>query len=568
MKYTKVPADAKLAAYDLLLIGREALTSDGPAPDLSRVPQGLRVLVFEQSYDTLTRRLGLRANVHGMRQAYVRASGHPALSGLSDATLSNWRGAATLVEPYLQTPALETTYPMWDWMGFLNPRVWRAGNYGCVASVLIEKPSRGGFLPLLDCGFDLQYSPLLEYAEGKGRMLFCQMDITGRSENDPAADKLCLNLLRYLQKAPAAPVRPVSYAGDERGAALLRDLHIPFAPAATAQAGQLLVLGPKAPAVPGLAAALQQGARVLCLGLDNADLQRVLPGVATVQEQPTTPSLVEQFGRPELAGISNSDLHWHTLLTLPALNEMGPDRNEELAVIERGAGRVVLCQAAPWMFDYQAKPYVRTTYRRNVFLVARLLANLGAPSQAPVRAAMARPAALYAWPLPAQWKGQADRDNSGEKQGWQQPEYGDSGWQPIRVGESFNGQYPELASYLGVYWYRLRFRVPPDLSTKDLKLWLGPVDDESRIWLNGKLLGEVTKKTNPTDYYSFPREYALTSDMLHRDRDNVLVVWTNNTYQTGGIMAQPRLTAAAPWLDSYYLQVPQAVDDPYRYYRW
>ena len=568
VKYVKIAADAKPTGYDLLIIGREALTADGPAPDLSAVPQGLRVLVFEQTYDTLTRRLGFRANVHGMRQAYVRTT-HPALAGLSDNNLRDWRGAASLVEPFLQLPGPELTDPKWDWMGFTNTRVWRAGNYGCVASVLIEKPSRGNFLPLVDCGFDLQYSPLMEYAEGKGRMVFCQLDVTGRSETDPAADKLCLNLLRYLQKTPAATeVRPVAYAGDERGAALLRDLHVPFEQATRAQAGQLLVLGPKAPAVPGLDAALQQGARVLCLGMDNEDLQRVLPGVATVKDEPTTPALIEKFDRPELAGVSNSDLHWRTLLTLPALSETGADRNQALAVIERGPGRVVLCQAAPWMFDYQAKPYIRTTYRRNVFLVTRVLANLGAQSQAPVLAQMGHPAALYNWPLPAEWKGQADAKNTGEQEGRQKPEFDDSAWQPIKVGEPFEKQLPELGSYDGAFWYRLRFHVPAELSANDVKLWLGPVDDESRVWLNGKFLGEVTKKTNPEDYYKLPREFALTDDMLYRDRENVLVVWCNDTFQTGGIMAQPKLTATPPWLNSYYVQVPQAVDDPYRYYRW
>lgn len=567
VKYVKIAADAKLAGYDLLVIGRQALTPDGPSPDLSAVSQGLRVLVFEQTYDTLTRRLGFRANVHGMRQAYLRASAHPALSGLGAVNLRDWRGAATLVEPYLETASPEQSDPKWDWMGFINTRVWRCGNSGDVASVLIEKPSRGGFLPLVDCGFDLQYSPLMEYADGKGRMIFCQMDVTGRSETDPAADKLCLNLLGYLQKAPAERYRPVAYAGDERGAALLRDLRVPFVPATTASAGQLLVLGPKAPAIAGLDAALQQGARVLCLGLDNADLQRVLPGVATVQEAATTPSLVEKFDRPELAGISNSDLHWHTLLTLPALTETGPDRNQALAVVERGPGRVVLCQAAPWMFDYQAKPYVRTTYRRNVFLVTRLLANLGAQSQAPVLAQASQPAALYDWPLPAAWKGQVDRTNNGEQEGRQTPAFDDSAWQPIRVGEPFDPQIGQ-GNYVGQFWYRLHFRVPTGLAAADVRLWLGPVDDESRVWLNGKFLGEVTKKTNPDDYYKLPREYALTGDMLYRDRENVLVVWCNNTFQTGGIMAQPRLIAKAPWLNTYYLQAPQAGDDPYRYYRW
>jgi hypothetical protein len=64
------------------------------------------------------------------------------------------------------------------------PRLWRCGNVGNVASVLIEKPARGDFLSLLDGGFGLQYSALLEYREGSGMVLFCQTDVTGRSQGE------------------------------------------------------------------------------------------------------------------------------------------------------------------------------------------------------------------------------------------------------------------------------------------------------------------------------------------------------------------------------------------------
>jgi hypothetical protein len=47
-----------------------------------------------------------------------------------------------------------------------------------------------------------------------------------------------------------------------------------------------------------------------------------------------------------------------------------------------------------------------------------------------------------------------------------------------------------------------------------------------------------------------------------------MAVLVNDTYQTGGIHGQPALRRPAPWLKSYYVQVPQAGDDPYRYYRW
>ena len=53
--------------------------------------------------------------------------------------------------------------------------------------MLIEKPACGNFLPIVDGGYSLEFSPLMEYREGKGLVLLCQLDVTGRTEDDPAA---------------------------------------------------------------------------------------------------------------------------------------------------------------------------------------------------------------------------------------------------------------------------------------------------------------------------------------------------------------------------------------------
>ncbi len=46
-------------------------------------------------------------------------------------------------------------------------------------------PRDTSFLSILDGGFGLQYSTLLEYREGTGMVLFCQTDVTARSEAIP-----------------------------------------------------------------------------------------------------------------------------------------------------------------------------------------------------------------------------------------------------------------------------------------------------------------------------------------------------------------------------------------------
>ena len=88
-----------------------------------------------------------------------------------------------------------SSLPTVDFCGLKVTRAWRCGNHGNVASVLIEKPACGDFLPIVDGGFSLQYSPLLQYREGRGLVVFCQMDVTGRTQDDPAARRLVGNLL-------------------------------------------------------------------------------------------------------------------------------------------------------------------------------------------------------------------------------------------------------------------------------------------------------------------------------------------------------------------------------------
>ena len=100
-----------------------------------------------------------------------------------------------------------------NWCGLTIPRLWRCGNKGNVASVLIEKPARGDFLPIVDGGFSLQYSPLLEYREGRGMILFCQLDVTGRSEPDPAAETLARNMLQYVAAWKPAARRQAAVRG-------------------------------------------------------------------------------------------------------------------------------------------------------------------------------------------------------------------------------------------------------------------------------------------------------------------------------------------------------------------
>ena len=186
---------------------------DGPGPDVSRVRDGLKVIVFEQTAEVLEKRFGFRVQEYGLRQVFQRVPDHPLLAGTrrgAPARLAG-RGDDPAAAAEVRAEPTLNGAPTVRWCGIEVTRVWRCGNRGNVASVLIEKPGRGDFLPIVDGGFSLQYSPLMEYREGKGMVLFCQMDVTGRTEADPAAETLVRNILQYVSawKPAAAAQSPL-----------------------------------------------------------------------------------------------------------------------------------------------------------------------------------------------------------------------------------------------------------------------------------------------------------------------------------------------------------------------
>ncbi|MGB2823854.1 MAG: hypothetical protein WBF17_22940, partial [Phycisphaerae bacterium] len=365
VKYEKITADADVSKYGMLVIGREAIGLDTKLPDVSAVRTGLRVLIFEQSAETLAHRLGFRVNVHGLRRVFWRDMRY--IDAMRDHHLRDWRGSATLVPPHLPIEGVEKDNPRWRWCGFSNTRVWRCGNRGTVASVLIEKPPVGDFLPIVDGGFDLQYAPVLEYAEGAGRVVFCQLDVTGRTESDPGPMRVVSHLLGHLDRVEPVPRAAVHYAGDRRGGDLLQRLGVPFRPYGGGKLGEgdLLVIGPGAKQLANLPKTLPGAFPVVALGLSGEELRQLWPGIKVARKA----LYGDPLGMPDCRtglGLSDGERSWRTKLLIDTVNGHAMQR------LSRSPGRwAAICQVVPWMFDCKAKPYLRTTYRRSVFCVSR-----------------------------------------------------------------------------------------------------------------------------------------------------------------------------------------------------
>ena len=554
-----VKSDSDLANIDMLVIGRNGLVNF-PLHLTRRLNDGFKVMILEQPFSQIVR-LGLRGNEQGLREVF-------SLSDIAPEKISDWRGKSTLLAPYLTVNPIEYSDPKWNWHGFNNTRVWRAGNRGTVVSVPLEKPMIGNWRPLLQAGFDLEYTPLVEFQEGKGQLMMCQLDLSGRTEMDPEGIEILRRALVRLDKTTPDATRPTWYVGDARGRKLLESLRISFRDLDPAglTANDLLVVGPGAKLPADLRSKVEAGLRVLTLGLSAAELKAV--GVNPVIERGKYYSdYVADLGKtPEFAGISNSDLHWRAETEFDAfpVDSVG---GRALGIERIGKGVVVMAQLVPWSFDNE-EFYLRTTVRRNTYLASRLLSNLGAPSKSGFFEMLNGNVGNVSMALPNdKWIGLADKENVGRDKGWYKPTFKPGKeWRSTNVPGCFDVQFSDLYGYDGLFWYRLEFEAPEGIAPDDqLFLDFGAIDDESWTWLNGKFLGEVTVKTNPKDYWTANRIHQISGKDL-RPGKNVLVVLVNDNFNNGGILGTPGLRSKPK--HSFYTDTPIASDDPYRYYRW
>ena len=395
-----IEARTALSGSDLLVVGKAALTAGGAAPDISRVRDGLKVLVFEQTSEVLEKRFGFRVEEYGLRQVFPRIANHPLLAGLTAGELRDWRGEATLLPPRLKyelNPKFNGASSV-VWCGLPVTRLWRCGNRGNVASVLIEKPVRGDFLPVLEGGFSLQYSPLLEYREGQGMVLFCQTDVTGRTENDPAAATLVRNLLHYVSNWKPVPRRTALYAGEAAGQSYLESAGVSAASWAGGNLSpdQVLVVGPGggrslAAHKSAIGDWLKAGGNLLAIGLDQADAEALLPFQVTLKKAEHISTFFAALDQTSpLAGVGPADVHNRDPRDLPlvtaGLKILG---NGVLAYATNA--NVVFCQLAPWQFDGAKQSNLKRTQRRASFVVTRLLANLGVAGATPLLDRFHRP---------------------------------------------------------------------------------------------------------------------------------------------------------------------------------
>lgn len=361
-----------------LVVGRECLTPD--VLERVLVPfawNGGRIFVFEQTKRTLES-IGFRVQTYGLRHVYPRFRKAALADVQQEARLRDWAGASTLVEPFDPLQVCETGAGSDTWAGFRNTRAWRCGNRGAVATVIPEKPSFGDWCALVDGGFDLQYAPLLEWRLGGGTVTFCQMDVTGRTVDDPAADELVKALVADVRYGlPGTCIaKPFGLQAYRTGCQPRHDWFIEQNREKDTR--RLYYVTDGAVDMPeDFKASISNGATALLCGLSAEEVAKWSPvPLAVVQTNGCHYTRIEKLP-PELNGLSNADWAWHGAMDFAAFTDDVADGNNAIRVVRYGKGRLVFWQVPPWKIDAESRPYLRTSKRRAEAMLSRLMGNLG-----------------------------------------------------------------------------------------------------------------------------------------------------------------------------------------------
>lgn len=193
------PGDS-LEGIDLLVLGRESLKSLKSLPySADDIRSGLNVLILEQMPEDWEQ-LGLNCIEVGTRILEPRKLNQPGVAQLNGTDLSNWSGHADLLPENKPARSYDTR------------RAPRVNNKHVVAPAMFEIPQRVGFTPLIAGEFDMNYSPLLRFSDGKGQVLFCSLALTNRVGTEPVPTLLA-NFL--LEEVPSSPTLATTFIGEK-----------------------------------------------------------------------------------------------------------------------------------------------------------------------------------------------------------------------------------------------------------------------------------------------------------------------------------------------------------------
>ena len=552
-----IPEDIKL-----LIVERGALSRQTDGDVMKNfIDRGGRALIFEQTDAGL---LDWRLRERRIEHLFIADKAHPAVAGLDDADLAYLRGRAGTV-PSEKRPS--KYYRNNHGPGLETPHLT---NEGIAAAYVMDKPCYGNFTPILNCGYDLEETALLELRSGRGRAVLCQVDVTDRYGLDPAATRLVNNLLLYiLNDKPEAMLPAVKYFGGEKGLKFLDRLGIDAkgnAAAGVAVVGDNVTLAeselaafksvvvlPFSNFLPSGVAVKKNRIQILTYPhyWNNTFYQlflqkSLLPGADRLGEavSPLFAGLTDTdfyfFENPEFRSFSLNN-------SVSGISREWTSAQGVAAVFKNGRGNLILCGVDPYAITSDES-------RRKAWRIwSMVFSNLNLQNRF-----------TASWKIPpldiseGDWTFLTDPDGSGEKTGFQKGQFGERQPRGILTGQVWeeqgvNEKNPHMnaapeSAYDGFGWYVRRVALPE--SVKGVKLYFEidgvrdiatykASDNQTTLWLNGSRMPPPVEVQNAHMGGRGARMWELPAGAFKPGADNFIAIQIFNGSGVGGIHRKP-----------------------------
>ncbi len=569
-----------------LIIGRNALLSKSLSGlNLEDyVAKGGKVLLMNQYPDSMEAKKGFRVSPYISRYVFPVNSNHSLFKNLDENDFRNWTGESTLTEAYPsytitkgKIRAYETPYYGYHW-----------GNRGGVATGAVEKPHRSGWRPLMECEFDMAWSPLMELPYGKGHLVYNNLDLEDHYQEDVIAAMMCERLISYVDT-----LKPVSRStntillGNDTDQKFLSSLGVNFKRAGKIVKGtELLIVGNiKNEQQPDVLRFARGGGKVI-----------ILPRNTTNSFLGVSYKKADDFAGayhipnwPEAAGISISDSRYRANFNTIVLSsgcEIGIDGL--LGRKAEGKGTMLFTQFDPNRFDADSLTYFRFTRWRQTRALSQVLSNAGCSFVMDRIIFGEKDPNLYSVNLAGNWKAMVTNGMPAAKDS--KDKYKDQGITPAALnlvkadadeskmyevagGEFFEKTRPEWKDLDGEVVYRKTVQVLDNMLGEDLSLHLGVIDDYDQVYVNGELVGQTgMDKASP---WSYERSYVIPAKLIKRGA-NVVAIRVFDGFGGGGLVPTPKKREIVPFIKKNvpsfyhpdYLDSFDLGDDPFRYFRW
>ena len=112
--------------------------------------------------------------------------------------------------------------------------------------------------------------------------------------------------------------------------------------------------------------------------------------------------------------------------------------------------------------------------------------------------------------------------------------FNDSGWEEMDLPAYWETK--QLKDFDGIVWFRKEFNIPKDMDLKNLKLYLGRIDDMDDTYINGKKAGGMLEP----GFWDAERKYPVANGLLHPGK-NIISVKVIDNFYGGGIYGEKKI---------------------------